>query len=814
MQVAQQHEHVTHAVIGGKQAIEFGISSSAEFFNILSSTLYSDQILAVVREVLCNAWDAHIEAGYKDVPVQVTLTNDKFVIKDFGKGIHHDDMGPIYATYGNSTKKNDGNQTGGFGLGCKAPFAYTEHFEVTSCHAGVKTIYTISKSSAQAQGKPGITPIASFPTSETGLQVSIGIKSNNDFMRFSQLIKLIARNGDMNIHLNGAKLPGLEFDATARSFTIRQRNVMGSSATNILIRYGNVVYPVQETTGISGECAQVIGFLNKLGGQGMYCIIFQAPPHSIAVTPSRESLSMQDHTIKTLRKLFNDFMEMVETDFEKVCQGVVKEATAQAVAEKKISILVNRRREFLKGTSSAQPMRLDSLKEMATQYMGRTYPNSLNFHKEDIKHRLSLMEQAKMVERGVAQSFLRELDKSKVALSDRRATLENNAWLKRKVIAPLLSKLQASGLDHSRLYVCDPMDANRLHVSSYGVPSVPLVQANRARPIHHIATLPYLRNIVVLATAKLTMIERAFKHPVFTEMGCEYGFLFYHVGMKAADRDAAQQFFNASGMKVVDLTSRQAWEKEPEKASIPRKPAKKGVVKLSHLAWSPTRIRIDKFKDDDAPRTETPEFIAQVSFRSGVSDYELEGFNATVSAMIVSMFGDKGGVVNSSSSKDAWQAKGAKTLRAYVEEKVCAYMLSSPTIREYWAFHPQRVVGLLDSHGLDSLVLTIYRSEALRNHFSIKNNLSAEDRQYLLLWETLTNPRHIYTRTPVLSKAIEEMHDIALDPINQQLMDKFMDSPLMKILDISGLVRLLDHSSTDKKLTDKALSVLHTIISP
>lgn len=57
MQVSQVNDHISHAVIGGMAPINFSISNSAEFFHILSSTLYSDQILAVVREVLCNAWD-------------------------------------------------------------------------------------------------------------------------------------------------------------------------------------------------------------------------------------------------------------------------------------------------------------------------------------------------------------------------------------------------------------------------------------------------------------------------------------------------------------------------------------------------------------------------------------------------------------------------------------------------------------------------------------------------------------------------------------------------------------------------------------
>ena len=140
MQVSNVQDHVTHAVIGGKATIEFGISSSAEFFHILSSTLYSDQLLAVVREVMCNAWDAHIHAERTSTPIKVTVSDTEFKVEDSGFGIPHGDIGLIYGTYGNSTKKNDGQQTGGFGLGCKAPFAYTDHFEVQSSNDGVRTI--------------------------------------------------------------------------------------------------------------------------------------------------------------------------------------------------------------------------------------------------------------------------------------------------------------------------------------------------------------------------------------------------------------------------------------------------------------------------------------------------------------------------------------------------------------------------------------------------------------------------------------------------------------------------------------------------
>ena len=182
MLVAHASDHITHAVIGGKKSIDFGISDDPAFFQILSSALYKDPMLAMVRETICNAWDAHIDSGRIDQPIVITLDDDYLIIKDFGNGIPDAMIGPIYGVYGASTKKNDGRQTGGFGLGCKSPFAYTDHFEVTSCHAGTKTIYNMSKSSAQVQGKPSIVPIASFPTTESGITVKIPLnqEKNND----------------------------------------------------------------------------------------------------------------------------------------------------------------------------------------------------------------------------------------------------------------------------------------------------------------------------------------------------------------------------------------------------------------------------------------------------------------------------------------------------------------------------------------------------------------------------------------------------------------------------------------------------------
>jgi hypothetical protein len=574
MQVAQVNDHITHAVIGGAEAIEFGISSSAEFFNILSSTLYKDQILAVVREVLCNAWDAHIEAGCMHIPVEITLTEDRFTIKDSGKGIHRDDMGLIYGTYGNSTKKNDGKQTGGFGLGCKAPFAYTDHFEVISCNDGVKTIYNLSKSSAAAMGKPGIVPIASFPTQETGLQVAIHINTPQDQQRFAGLIQRIVKNGDMHMTVNGELVEKLGFDTSKANYLLTRDTSVLDTPTTIMVRYGNVVYPVDVVIELRAQYIKINNHLAKLSTHSSdYRLIFQAPPHSISVTPSRESLSMQEHTLKTLQSLFDGFITMLDSGFTIACDKYAEGAVQQGVAAADISALLSRQK-CLPGLSnmSGTPVTINTLEIMAQRYMSCNYPDSLSFRKKDIERRLGMMATAGLLDRGVVQTYLRDL---REVTSNR--TRETNSWLQRRIVAPLVTKLMAAGLDHTKLYALDPDNEG---VETYR--NMPLMTAASISPKHLFATLPYLRNIVVISTSRTEIHLRASKHDEFKKLGGYHGYLFYHASMKKVERETALAFFKVSNMVVIDLTIKQ---EQGVKAAItrtsnttPRKPTKKGLV--------------------------------------------------------------------------------------------------------------------------------------------------------------------------------------------------------------------------------------------
>lgn len=106
MQVADNQELTTSATLGGKQAISFGISDDPAFFHVLSSSLYNNPNLAVVRETICNQWDAHIEAGKTHLPVLIIIDKDNFItFRDYGKGIPSDKIGAVYALMGHQPRK-------------------------------------------------------------------------------------------------------------------------------------------------------------------------------------------------------------------------------------------------------------------------------------------------------------------------------------------------------------------------------------------------------------------------------------------------------------------------------------------------------------------------------------------------------------------------------------------------------------------------------------------------------------------------------------------------------------------------------------
>lgn len=185
----------------------FSIENPAMVFDILRSKIYSDPILAVCREYMCNALDAHREAGTPDKPIEITMpTYDNLYIKikDYGPGISPERMENVFIKYTASTKRNDNNQIGGFGLGGKAAFAYSDSFNVITNYNGKKYNYICFIDDTKI-GK--LTLMTEEDTQEpNGTEIVVPIKSSYDISSFLQRIEKVAKHWDVKPHITNSNI--------------------------------------------------------------------------------------------------------------------------------------------------------------------------------------------------------------------------------------------------------------------------------------------------------------------------------------------------------------------------------------------------------------------------------------------------------------------------------------------------------------------------------------------------------------------------------------------------------------------------------
>jgi hypothetical protein len=115
------------------ESTQFDIGDKRIIMEILRGKMYSNPIQTICQEIASNARDAHKEVGKADLPIEIKIPNKLepfFYIKDFGPGISPDRVSNVYVLYGVSTKRHANDEDGGFGLGSKSPFSYTDTFTV------------------------------------------------------------------------------------------------------------------------------------------------------------------------------------------------------------------------------------------------------------------------------------------------------------------------------------------------------------------------------------------------------------------------------------------------------------------------------------------------------------------------------------------------------------------------------------------------------------------------------------------------------------------------------------------------------------
>ena len=169
-------------VAGNFETSAFGMEASAHAFDIIADKIYTHKVRAVIREISCNAHDAHIEAGNPD-PFDVHLPTSLepwFSVRDYGVGLSDDDVRFVFCNTFKSTKQDTNSQIGCLGLGSKSPFCLVDSFTVKSWYGGMERTYSCYR---DEQRKPNVALLTEVASDEpNGIEVSLSIEGRvHDF---------------------------------------------------------------------------------------------------------------------------------------------------------------------------------------------------------------------------------------------------------------------------------------------------------------------------------------------------------------------------------------------------------------------------------------------------------------------------------------------------------------------------------------------------------------------------------------------------------------------------------------------------------
>ena len=220
----------------------FKSSDITHIFNLLATSLYSDPIKALMRELGANAKDAHEMAGKPTAVWEChipTRLEPYFGVRDYGTGLSHAFMMDNYTDIGYSDKRDSDDAIGGFGIGRLSAFSYTDAYTVESIQSGQQRIYSVHLGSA---GIPVVVQLGNtlHTTEPDGFHVKVPVK-DDDLYTFEDKGKRVYAHFD----------PQPKFNKEDYAFK-KQIQVMGPDKTwwvdagqnSFKVVMGGVAYPV------------------------------------------------------------------------------------------------------------------------------------------------------------------------------------------------------------------------------------------------------------------------------------------------------------------------------------------------------------------------------------------------------------------------------------------------------------------------------------------------------------------------------------------------------------------------------------------
>ncbi|AUV61878.1 RIIA lysis inhibitor [Pseudomonas phage Littlefix] len=702
MEVTQKDDHITHAVAGQHESVEMGMSSSAALMHIMSAALYTHPELATVREPICNAWDAHITAGKTDQPIIINVTERAFSVQDFGSGIPHHKIGQIYGTYGDSTKREDSDVTGGFGLGSKAPFAYTDLFEVVSCNEGTKTIYRVSKSSMEKGGKPAIHKVVDMPTEDTGITVSFGLKEGHR-SKFLKLVKEVVALGAIKAVINeGADdVDILPLEDSPTGYIIS--SVSGTVTDTINLRYGNVVYPIPCREEYAHEFKIVMKFMDHLWGDAN--IIFMAAPNTVSIAPSRENLILTDCTVATIKKALGQFdpklierveetnkqnlnqlrnktleLEKIPTSYSDINQAVTiditgKEGKRLGLLPYAYTVKEAHQQQFLRNTDKDVPTDLALMRRIKKLVDSRQCNSVLG--KEIIKY-------LKVEKRQLENFYKAPVRGMKPSRVIRNKEVINS--VRKHVFLPVYEAIKAEPRVSKDRFQC-------VESFSWGGPTFCRPKDFRISDYSTAAGFLFPRVIIGTTNARIGQYLKDQNQNRYSH-DRDHSWMVYRSSTQPASIQAAVDMFQKLGFEVHNVAVAAAPRKKladfvgPMLPSAPKAKPRKKLLSLNQSYDRSSRTYLlSTARGHKEGECESP--LAWVILRSksagGPGPKRIGYMSIEQSAIVRKLLGDRIAVVTSAQA-DALKLKGVVSVQEMINKYVNDKVAESPLFKRYMAF--------------------------------------------------------------------------------------------------------------------------------
>ncbi|USM11540.1 RIIA protector from prophage-induced early lysis [Citromicrobium phage vB_CbaS-RXM] len=313
MKYAHKFAEVESGGLGETAA--FKIAASGKAFRSLIDSIYSLKIDAPIRELLTNAWDAHIAAG-KIEPFHVHLPSPlfpTFFVRDYGCSMSHEFVMERYTTLFDSTKDgmveddaaaiSPDQQVGSWGLGSKTPFTYTDAFTLSCWMDGEVRIYHIF---IGANGRPDCSLAHRAPSDEpTGVKVEFPVK-NDDHDEFEAVAIKVLKGFNVlptGLPTNVVAACQAKPQMVGSNFKVYDKDFLGKGW---FARQGCVHYPI--------ELGKLPGATTKGFSEVSASVVIDFPIGSVEYTNSREQLSYTPGTVASITEAFDGLRKEIEAE--------------------------------------------------------------------------------------------------------------------------------------------------------------------------------------------------------------------------------------------------------------------------------------------------------------------------------------------------------------------------------------------------------------------------------------------------------------------------------------------------------------------